>query len=137
MQGDDLFEAVQRVGDRWTLLLVEALRAGPRRYGELEAEVAGIAPNVLARRLRALESDGLVVATPYQQRPVRMRYELTAAGQDLAGVLDLLRQWGAARRGGGGPRHEACGGELELRLWCPTCERPVDADDAGEELLRL
>lgn len=136
---DDLAEALRRVGDRWTLLVVDALRAAPLRYGEIESAVAGIAPNVLARRLRDLESDGLVVATPYQQRPVRMSYELSAAGAELADALEVLRHWGALQRGAGSGAHDACGTQLELRRWCPTCRRVVDGshDDGGESLVRL
>ena len=59
--------------------------------------VDGIAPNVLSRRLRHLEHEGLVVATPYSRRPLRLAYELTAAGRELAGALRLLAAWGARR----------------------------------------
>jgi DNA-binding HxlR family transcriptional regulator len=131
---DDLDAAVRRIGDRWTLLVVDALRIGPRRYGELESDLPGIAPTVLARRLRDLEADGLIVATPYQDRPVRMSYELTGAGRDLAGALDLLRAWGSTQRGGpaAARHHDACGSDLELRLWCPTCERVVGEDESSD-----
>ncbi len=131
---DDLDAAVRRIGDRWTLLVVDALRSGPMRYGELESALAGIAPTVLARRLKDLEADGLVTAAPYQDRPVRMAYELTAAGTELAGALDLLRQWGASQRGAGGPglHHDACGTDLEVRLWCPTCEQVAEDGQASD-----
>src|ERR671933_814278 len=75
-----LEEAVARVGDRWTLLIVEALLDGPRRFNELGGLVAGIAPNILSARLRALEQDGLVVAEPYSDRPRRFVYELIGTG---------------------------------------------------------
>jgi DNA-binding HxlR family transcriptional regulator len=132
---DDLDAAVRRIGDRWTLLVVDALRAGPLRYGELESTLPGIAPTVLARRLRDLETDGLILATPYQSRPVRMSYELTGPGRDLAGALDLLRAWGSTQRGdsgGTGRHHDACGSGLEVRLWCPTCERVVGDGEASD-----
>lgn len=132
-----LVEAVERVGDRWTLLLVDALLGGPRRFGELSERVGGIAPNVLTARLRQLEEDGLVRATPYSRRPLRMEYELTDAGHDLAGALALLTTWGR-RRGGaaGGPEHLACGTALEARLWCPTCDVAV-GDPGHDELEHL
>ena len=53
-----LAEALARVGDRWTLLVVEALLDGPRRFGDLQGDVAGIAPNILTQRLRHLEREG-------------------------------------------------------------------------------
>ena len=128
-----LASALERVGDRWTLLVIGALLDGPKRFGELQDEVAGIAPNVLSQRLRALEQDTLVVARPYSERPPRFLYELSSAGRELAGVLRLLAGWGARNvPGEGGPRHAVCGTELEARLWCPTCGEPVDEEHAEE-----
>jgi DNA-binding HxlR family transcriptional regulator len=124
--------ALDSVGDRWTLLLIETLLDGPRRFGDLQEELPGIAPNVLAGRLRRLEGEGLVLAEPYSERPRRFVYELTAGGRELAGALRLLADWGARHQEAGeGPRHAACGGALEARWWCPTCEAPVDEDDAA------
>jgi DNA-binding HxlR family transcriptional regulator len=128
-----LAEALARIGDRWTLLVVEALLDGPRRFGELQRDVAGVAPNILADRLRRLERDGLVVARPYTERPVRMAYELTADGLGLAGALRLLADWGARRSDrADAPRHPACGTPLDARWYCPTCARVVAEDEAGE-----
>jgi len=87
--------ALDSVGDRWTLLVVEALLDGSRRFGDLEEALPGIAPNVLSARLRRLEADGLVLAEPYSDRPRRFVYELTASGRALAGALRLLADWGA------------------------------------------
>lgn len=128
-----LADALERVGDRWSLLVVEALLEGPRRFGELERAVEGIAPNILSNRLKRLEEQGVVLAMPYQQRPARYAYSLTESGRDLAGALRLLAQWGAAMAGRRGAlRHANCGTELEARWYCPTCARPVDDDEAGE-----
>jgi DNA-binding HxlR family transcriptional regulator len=127
--------ALAAVGDRWTLLVIAALLDGPRRFGELQAEVCGIAPNVLTQRLRQLERNALVIARPYQERPPRFVYELSAAGHELAGVLRLLTGWGARNSAdeAATPRHTVCGTPMEARWWCPTCERAVDEAD-GEEL---
>ena len=124
-----LAEAVSRVGDRWTLLVIDALLAGPRRFGDLQEGVPGVATNVLSSRLKQLERNGLVVARPYSQRPLRVEYQLTALGQELAGALRLLASWGTGDDAH--PRHGRCGGPLELRWWCPRCNEPADpeADD--------
>jgi DNA-binding HxlR family transcriptional regulator len=66
-----LADALSTIGDRWTLLVIAALLDGPRRFGDLQEEVAGIAPNVLSQRLRQLERNALVVARPYSERPPR------------------------------------------------------------------
>ncbi len=128
-----LAEALTGVGDRWTLLVVAALVPGPGRFGEVQQAVTGIAPNVLSDRLRRLERAGLVLATPYSDRPPRFAYELTAAGRDLAAALRPLADWGARHGpGDGAPRHAACGTEVEARWWCPTCARPVEDLEAED-----
>ena len=129
-----LEEAVARVGDRWALLIVSALLDGPRRFNDLQADVAGIAPNVLSQRLRTLEQHGVVMATPYSQRPPRFVYELTAAGAELAGALRLLAQWGAGQSPDAVEplRHSPCGTPLEARWYCPTCGR-VEGDTTTAE----
>ena len=96
---DALAEAAERVGDRWSLQVIGALLAGPRRFGDLLALLDGIAPNILSKRLACLEADGLIVGEPYSaHRPVRHTYRLTAAGADLAGALRMLAHWGAVHR---------------------------------------
>jgi DNA-binding HxlR family transcriptional regulator len=126
-----LADALARVGDRWTLLVVAALLDGPLRFNELQAQLEGIAPNVLSARLKSLSEQALVVTQAYSERPPRFVYELSESGRELAGALRLLADWGA-RTGGGEPyRHEVCGTALEARWWCPSCEQVVDdpADD--------
>lgn len=125
--GADLASAVERVGDRWSLQIVDALLAGPRTFGQLEAQVPGIVPSTLSGRLKQLEASGIVLATPYSRRPLRYAYELSAAGRGLASALHLLAAWGAQRRGGEPVvRHDVCGTPAQARWWCPTCEQPAD-----------
>jgi DNA-binding HxlR family transcriptional regulator len=128
-----LAAALARVGDRWSLLVIEALLTGPRRFNELAAEVAGIAPNILSERLKRLEAERVVRSAPYSDRPVRLTYELTSEGHELAGALRLLADWGARVSPEAEPmRHAACGTPVEARFWCPTCDRPVERRDADE-----
>src|SRR5215203_6882674 len=126
-----LADALARVGDRWTLLLVAALLGGEKRFNELQDELDGIAPNVLSARLKLLAEQALVVSRAYSERPPRFVYELSESGRELAGALRLLADWGARGAGDAQPlRHAACGTALEARWWCPDCEQVVD--DAGE-----
>ena len=119
--------ALDRVGDRWSLLLVEALLDGPRRFGELGEALPGIAANILTDRLRRLERAGILRSSPYQERPTRFAYELTADGRALASALRLLADWGARRSDDHEPlRHATCGTPLEARYFCPTCESLVE-----------
>ena len=130
--GEALSAALASVGDRWTLLVVDALSAGPRRFAELEAALPEIATNVLTQRLRRLEADRLVMAVPYSARPRRFTYQLTETGQALGGVVRLLAQWSADRGNGGTdtPAHAECGTPLVARWWCPTCDRLSDREPA-------
>jgi DNA-binding HxlR family transcriptional regulator len=127
--------ALDRVGDRWSLLLVDALLVGGRRFGELREELPGLAPNILTDRLRRLEREGIIVATPYSTRPPRMEYALTGDGRDLASTLRLLADWGSRRDAHGEPlRHDSCGTAVEARWYCPTCAVAVsDAETDAQE----
>ena len=128
-----LEEAVARVGDRWSLLVVNALLEGPRRFNELLDFLPGLAPNVLSKRLRHLEHEGVIVAVPYQHRPPRFDYRLTGSGAELAGALRLLAQWGAGRVPDAVPvHHVACGTPVEVHWFCPTCNRQVESEETGE-----
>jgi DNA-binding HxlR family transcriptional regulator len=125
--------ALDRVGDRWSLLVVEALLDGPRRFGELGEALPGIAANILTDRLRRLERAGILRSSPYQDRPTRFAYELTADGRALASALRLLADWGARRSADVEPlRHATCGTPLEARYFCPTCASLVDPADADD-----
>ncbi|HVA04145.1 MAG TPA: helix-turn-helix domain-containing protein [Acidimicrobiales bacterium] len=124
--------AMAAVGDRWTLLVVDALLDGPRRFSDLQEAIPKVAPNVLTARLRRLEEQGLVAGARYSDRPPRVEYRVTEAGRDLAGALRLLSRWGARDAGGDveGPHHRSCGTSLEARWYCPTCARVTEqADD--------
>src|SRR5205809_4570272 len=122
-----LAQALARVGDRWTLQVVQALLTGPRRFNDLLELIPGIAANILSERLKRLEKETLLVARPYSERPPRAAYELTAEGQELAGALRLLAYWGAGHADPAlAPRHPACGTPIETRWYCPTCDHLVD-----------
>ena len=135
MATSPLTAALRKVGDRWTLLVIDALFAGAARFNQLQAAVPGIATNVLSQRLKHLEHEGLVVAEPYSQRPPRYAYALTSAGHDLADALRLLTAWGAQHADDTEVMaHTLCGTALEPRWFCPTCDLVVD--DAEADALR-
>jgi DNA-binding HxlR family transcriptional regulator len=128
-----LADALSHVGDRWTLSIVAALLDGPRRFADLEDELAGIAPNVLSGRLQRLADQGLVFAEPYSERPQRFVYALTERGRGLAGAIRLLAGWAARELSGTeAPVHSSCGSPLEAVWYCPACQRPVEEGEAVE-----
>lgn len=109
--------------------------AGPLRFNELMEGVPGIAPNILADRLRRLERDALIASRLYSEKPPRMEYRLTEDGRELAGVVHLLAAW--ATRGAEDPerrRHEACGTPVEARWYCPTCAVVLGEEESSVEL---
>lgn len=131
MPHSPLHIALSKVGDRWTLLVIEALLDGASRFGDLQEQVTGIAPNTLSSRLKTLEADGLIVANAYSERPPRYEYALTAAGKELAGAISLLTAWGSRQSDDTeAPRHGLCGTPLDVRWYCPTCDREASE---GEE----
>ncbi|MDT0387702.1 helix-turn-helix domain-containing protein [Streptomyces sp. DSM 41921] len=86
--------ALDVVGDRWTLLIVRELLAGPRRYTDLHADLPGVSTDVLASRLRDMERDGLATRRRLPPPGAANVYELTARGRALLPVLQALGEWG-------------------------------------------
>lgn len=84
---------LDRIGDRWTVLIVGALADGPLRYSEIGARVDGVSQKMLTQTLRGLERDGLVKRTLIPQIPPRVDYELTDAGKTLREPLKALESW--------------------------------------------
>ena len=86
-------EVLDRIGDRWTVLLMGALAGGPRRFTELARDVEGISQKMLTQTLRGLERDGLVRRTVSGTVPVRVDYELTPLGRTLRAPIAALEGW--------------------------------------------
>jgi DNA-binding HxlR family transcriptional regulator len=84
---------LDRIGDRWTVLVVGALAAGDARFSELRRRIQGVSQKMLTQTLRGLERDGLVRRTVYAEVPVRVEYALTDAGRTLLDPLVALQAW--------------------------------------------
>jgi DNA-binding HxlR family transcriptional regulator len=87
--------ALDRVGERWTLLVIRELLVGPKRYSDLREGLPGIAANLLAQRLRTLEADGIVRKRRLPKPAPSTVYELTDVGRDLEPALLALTRWGS------------------------------------------
>ena len=90
---------LDRIGDKWTVLVIAALVDGPLRFTQVRQRIGGVAPKVLTQTLRAMERDGLVTRTVYAQVPPRVDYALTALGVSLGGPLAVLTDWAEAHVG--------------------------------------
>ena len=86
-------QLVDRIGDRWTVLVIGVLSEGPARNSELAARVGGISPKMLSQTLRGLERDGLITREAHSTVPPRVEYALTASGASLQPVLMAVEQW--------------------------------------------
>jgi DNA-binding HxlR family transcriptional regulator len=94
---NDLENTLAVVGHKWTLLIVQDLIGGPRRFTEIERALGGANPKMVVARLRELEAAGLVSRTHYAEVPPRVEYALTDHGRALRPSIEALRRWGARR----------------------------------------
>ncbi|MGV8966014.1 MAG: winged helix-turn-helix transcriptional regulator [Cellulomonas sp.] len=92
-QGCPTRRILDRIGDRWTVLVVGALDDRTARFSELKRRIEGISQKMLTQTLREMERDGLVTRTVFAQVPVRVEYRLTDAGLSLRGPLKALEEW--------------------------------------------
>ena len=92
-------EILALIGDKWTVLILMALRAGPRRFSELRRDVPGISQRMLTLTLRALERDGFVVRTVTPTNPPRVDYAVTDLGRSLQEPVIALGHWAVENQG--------------------------------------
>ncbi|MFO0931450.1 MAG: helix-turn-helix domain-containing protein [Planctomycetota bacterium] len=111
---------LDRIGDKWTVLLVGRLSGGPQRFTALRREIPGLSQKVLTQTLRGLERDGVVVRTEHPGTPRRVDYALTDLGRTLVSLLVSIREWA-----------EAHIGEVLSSQVAYDARRPVADDDAG------
>lgn len=93
VQGCPSREIMQRLGDKWTPLVLLALAEGPLRFSVLRQRIGTVTPKVLTSTLRTLERDGLILRTVTAQVPVRVDYELSPLGRSLLGPMQAIRLW--------------------------------------------
>ena len=84
---------LQRIGDKWSVLIVSRLGVRPMRFNELKREIGGISQRMLTLTLRGLERDGLITRTIFATIPPRVDYELTALGRSLLEPVMGLSEW--------------------------------------------
>lgn len=89
-------QVINRIGDRWSLLVLSALGGGTLRFQELRRVVEGVSQKMLTQTLRVLERDGLVRRDIYASVPPRVEYALTPLGQGLADSISAIRTWAYA-----------------------------------------
>jgi DNA-binding HxlR family transcriptional regulator len=91
-------EVLNRVGDKWSVLLVSLLGDGPKRFSELRRSIEGISQRMLTLTLKGLERDGMVTRTVYPTVPPRVEYQLTTQGRTLLEPSVALAKWAEQNR---------------------------------------
>jgi DNA-binding HxlR family transcriptional regulator len=91
-------EVLNRVGDKWSVLIVSLLAGGPKRFSDLRRMIEGISQRMLTLTLKGLERDGLVTRTVYPTIPPRVEYELTELGRTLRKPIQSLAKWAQENR---------------------------------------
>lgn len=89
---------LDRIGNKWTVMVVGALAGGPLRFNQIMRKIGGVSHRMLTLTLRGLEADGLVTRTAYAEVPPRVEYELTDTGRSLIGPLKVLAEWAVEHR---------------------------------------
>lgn len=134
------------VGDRWTVLVLRELFLGSRRFEEIQAQIQAT-PQMLAGRLKKLESDGMIERRPYSTRPLRYEYHLTKMGSGFYPVFLAFRAWGetwckskdqevairythvpCGKDPGLGPMCKKCGKEMRREELSATLSKSFDAE---------
>ncbi|SMF61930.1 winged helix-turn-helix transcriptional regulator [Allosphingosinicella indica] len=129
-----LERAIEVLGDRWTAHTIAAAFTGLKRFNALQ-ESLRVAPNILSERLARLVDLGVLDRRPYQQRPERFEYGLTAQGRDLFPIILELVRWGDRWLAKAGPpevhRHKPCGAILETKITCDQCGEEIVPESTG------
>ncbi|MFI0940117.1 winged helix-turn-helix transcriptional regulator [Streptomyces sp. NPDC021020] len=92
-------DVLDRIGDKWSVLVIVELASGPRRFRELQRAIDGISQRMLTLTVRRLERDGLVLRTVYPTVPAQVDYRLTETGAGLTHLVKALADWSLAHRG--------------------------------------
>lgn len=124
-------DALEILGERWSLLTVREMGYGVHRFSKIVA-FTGAPRDILADRLRKLESAGIVERRQYSEHPPRFEYHLTTAGRELLPVMLALRQWGekwASRAAKPMTFEHNCGHKLDTVMKCEHCDQVVEAAD--------
>jgi DNA-binding HxlR family transcriptional regulator len=124
-------QALEIVGEWWTLLIVRDAFFGVRRFGDFQRRL-GVSRSVLTNRLNRLLDEGVLTTRQYESRPPRVEYVLTEKGADLFPVLVALQQWGDRYANAKPPvvlRHRGCGKLSRPHLVCSACGERVSAAD--------
>lgn len=86
---------IKLISNRWSILILQDLLDGTKRFGELKKSIGNVSQKVLTANLRSMEESGLLTRKVYPEVPPRVEYTLTETGYSLAPILDAMKEWGS------------------------------------------
>ena len=124
---------IHLIGDRWTANVIALAFHNLKRFDEFHSELP-IATNILSDRLRFLVEEKIFISVPYQKKPLRNEYQLSAKGRGLYPFFLTLLQWGNRWCGDGNgvpmiPHHQTCGFDLSAAVYCDQCDQVLQGHD--------
>jgi DNA-binding HxlR family transcriptional regulator len=124
----NLAQTLNIVEDKWTLLVLHRISNGRNTYKELQEVLSPIPTNILSKRLKTLEENGLIKAELYSEHPPRYAYLLTEKGRDFRHVFNSIIIWSnkyldSCNRN---VKHEKCETDVEIKYYCKSCDEVVD-----------
>ncbi|MDG5788554.1 winged helix-turn-helix transcriptional regulator [Evansella sp. AB-P1] len=133
----NIAQTLNLVGDRWTLLVIHEILIGNTTFNEIKKNLDGISSNLLSDRLKLLEEVNLIESKIYSTHPPRNEYSLTESGRELEDVFNALILWGRNNLEKCYKKliHTSCNHEIEMRYFCPSCNKHVPKEEVKPEKL--
>lgn len=127
----NIAQTLNLIGDRWTLLILHAVREGRCTYKDLQEALEGIPTNLLSSRLKSLCEDELLSCSLYQEHPPRYQYELTDKSRDLDDIYNAMMIWGDRHlhKSYKCLKHKECGGAVAIQYVCRECGRVIQKEE--------
>lgn len=127
----NIAQSLNIIGDKWTLLILHAIKADNHTYKDLQSALRGIPTNLLSSRLKSLEEDGLIRCELYQNHPPRYAYYLCEAGEDLDDVFHAIVLWGERNLHKCYKKlvHKECQHHVDIQYYCEHCGKVVTKED--------
>lgn len=127
----NIAQTLNIIGDKWTLLILHAVKENKGTYKEIQESLPGIPTNLLSNRLKELTEDELLECELYSKHPPRYRYRLTEKSLDLDDIYNALILWGDRNLDKSYKclSHKDCDGDIEIAYVCKSCGKIVDKKD--------
>lgn len=127
----NIAQTLNLVGDKWTLLILHAIKVGYTTYKELQENLPGIPTNLLSNRLKTLCEDDLLDCELYSKHPPRYQYSLTEKSQDLDDIYNAFIIWGDRHLDKSFKclNHKDCDGHIHIAYVCDKCGKQLSKDE--------